>query len=217
MSSQKAHEAYISSMDKNDVITIKDEILKAALPNVVFDGWHWDVIVQACEDAGHSENTARGVFPGKMVDVLDHFADYADREMLAALEGLDPESLRVRDRVKTALMMRFEKLMPYKDAVRQSLQFWIVPTRKPRAMKITWRTADKIWDWAGDPSSPGRVRDYNHYTKRGLLSGVIAATTLAWLNDSSEDMEQTREFLDRRIENVMQLGKVVSKFKKRGA
>lgn len=200
---------YIGFMNKSDVIKIQDEILQVLLPNVVFDGWHWDVVLQAAEEAGYSENTVRGVFPGKMVDVLDHFADWADREMMAGLAGVSPEDLRVRDRVKTALMKRYEVLQPYKDAVRQSLQFWIVPTRKPRAVKITWRTADRIWDWAGDSAT-----DYNRYTKRGLLSGVIAATTLAWLNDSSDDMEQTREFLDRRIENVMTIGKVVGRFKR---
>jgi len=95
-------------------------------------------------------------------------------------------------------------LNSYKDAVDQSLHFWIWPTRKLRAAKITWRTADVIWNWAGDDA-----RDYNRYTKRGLLSGVIASTTIAWLNDASTNMDKTKSFLDRRIENVMKLGKVI--------
>ena len=193
-----------------DTLKIRDEILEAALPNVVFDGWSWEMICSAAVEAGHSENVARAVFPEKMVGVLDHFADWADRQMLEALVDVNPEDHRIRDRVRIALLARFEVLNPYKDAVNQSLHFWLWPTRKPRAIKITWRLADRIWDWAGDDSA-----DYNHYTKRGLLSGVIASTTLAWLNDSSDDMDKTKAFLDRRIENVMQLGKVIQTVKKK--
>lgn len=195
-------------MNISKTTEIRDEILLAALPNVAFDGWNWEMVCAAAGEAGHSENTVRAVFSGKMVDVLDHFADWADREMMVALIGVDPNELRVRERVRTALLARFEVLNSYKDAVNQSLHFWLWPTRKPRAVKITWRLADRIWDWAGDDA-----QDYNRYTKRGLLSGVIASTTVAWLNDSSEDMENTKAFLDRRIENVMQLGKVINTLK----
>lgn len=196
-------------MNQDDVLKIRDEILEAALPNVPFDGWTMEVVSRGAEEAGHSDNTLRAVFPSGLIDVLDGFADLADRKMLAALEGIDPEGLRVRDRIREALLARYAWLEPHKEALRESLRFWMFPTRKPRAIKITWRLADRIWDWAGDLSN-----DYNHYTKRGLLSGVIVSTTLHFMNDASENLETTKAFLDRRIENVMQLGKVISKVKK---
>jgi len=199
---------------EKDTTHIRDEILEAALPNVAFDGWTWEMVCAAAVEAGHSENVARAVFPEKMVGVLDHFADWADRKMLDALADINPEDHRIRDRVRVALLARFEVLNPYKDVVNQSLHFWLWPTRKPRAIKITWRLADRIWGWAGDSTPPGSA-DYNHYTKRGLLSGVIASTTMAWLNDSSDDMDKTKAFLDRRIENVMQLGKVINSVKQK--
>ena len=49
--------------------------------------------------------------------------------------------------------------------------------------------------------------DFNFYTKRALLSGVYSATVLYWLNDNSEDFEKTWQFLDRRIDDVMQIEK----------
>lgn len=201
-------------MDTHDVTEIRDEIIMAALPHVAFDGWCTQAMIHAAADAGHKENVLRAVFPsflsGNMSDVLDGFADLADREMLQILKEKNPDDLRVRDRVQTALMARYTWLSPHREALRQSLQFWMIPTRKPRAAKIVWRTADRIWDWAGD-----EARDYNRYTKRGLLSGVIIATTLAFLNDDSEDLDVTKAFLDRRIGNVMQLGKIVGKVKGR--
>jgi len=192
----------------DDKLNVQDDILAAALPDVVFDGWSWDVICDAAVRAGHSVNIARAVFPEKMIGVQDHFADWADRAMLDALKDVTPEDLRVRDRIRVAVLARFEVLNPHKDAMNQSLHFWLWPMRKPRAAKITWRTADVIWNWAGDDA-----RDYNRYTKRGLLSGVIASTTMIWLNDNADNMHKTEAFLDRCIENVMQLGKAIHKVK----
>ena len=196
-------------MNKDEVVEIRDSILRAALPHVAFDGWRWEMIEWATEEAGYEASVARAVFPDRIKDVLDGFADLADREMLLALKDTNIDDLRIRDRIRTALIARYEWLKPHKEALRHSVQFWMVPTRKPRGAKIVWRTADRIWDWAGDTAT-----DYNHYTKRGLLSGILVSATLFWLNDASEHMDNTKSFIDRRIKNVMQFGKVLGKIKK---
>jgi len=196
-------------MNKMDVTEIRDKIILAALPQVAFDGWVWATIEQAAQDAGYEASMARAVFPDRIKDVLDGFADLADREMLEALVSTNIEDIRIRDRIRSAMLARYEWLNPHKEALRQSVQFWMLPTRKPRGAKIVWRSADRIWNWAGDDAT-----DYNRYSKRGLLSGIIVSTTLVWLNDSDEHMDNTKAFLDRRIENVMQLGKIINKVKK---
>lgn len=198
----------VNPMNKDDVLNTRDKILQAALPGVVFDGWNWDGVLAGAGAAGIEAGTVRAVFPGGLIDVLDGFADRADRQVLAALADTNPDDMRVRDRVRTAVLARFGVLTPHKEPLRRSLTYWAVPTRKPRAAKIVWRSADRIWNWAGDTAT-----DYNHYTKRALLSGVIVSTTLAWLGDDTGSMNETEAFLDRRIENIMNLGRWVGKIK----
>ena len=48
------------------------------------------------------------------------------------------------------------------------------------------------------------------YTKRALLSGVIAATELYMLTDFSPGYADTWAALDRRLRDVSQLGKAAS-------
>lgn len=187
---------------------IRDKIVTAVLPEIPFDGWTWGAVEQAAVRSGYEPAMASSVFPGGLPDVLAHFADLADRWMFERLKDIDPESLRVRDRVRTAAMARFRALYPWRDAVRQSATFWLMPTRTGRGGKITWRTADRIWDWAGDTAT-----DYNHYTKRALLCGVLVSTMLAWLDDDSAGMADTESFLDRRIEGVMTIGKTIGTLK----
>lgn len=192
-----------------NTLVIKDAVLTALLPEVVYEGWRREAVEKAALDAGYDVAMARAVFPGGVGDVLDHFADFNDRRMLAALAGTDPESLRIRDRVQTAVLARLDYLREFKEAERLAVSYWSLPSRSFRGGKMVWRTADRIWDWAGDTAT-----DYNRYTKRGLLSGVLGSTLLVWLDDESPDMQVTRAFLARRIENVMQLGKFLGKIRK---
>jgi ubiquinone biosynthesis protein COQ9 len=48
----------------------------------------------------------------------------------------------------------------------------------------------------------------NWYSKRAILSGVYSSTVLYWLGDTSPGHAATWEFLDRRIDDVMQFEKV---------
>jgi ubiquinone biosynthesis protein COQ9 len=60
-----------------------------------------------------------------------------------------------------------------------------------------------MWRIAGDTAT-----DFNHYSKRCILLGVYASTVLVYVDDGTEDLAQTRAFLDRRIDDVMQIEKV---------
>lgn len=189
---------------------IRDDILDALLPAVAFDGWTMQAARHAADQAGYGPDMADAVFPAGADDLVGHFADRADREMLAALgNGAD---LKVRERIGAAVRARITWLLHRKEAEREAVAYWMRPLRKYKGAKIVWRTADRIWDWAGDTAT-----DYNRYTKRTLLSGVIATTTMYWLRDEARNLDNTFAFLDRRIENVLQLGKVIGKFKKAGA
>ena len=185
---------------------IKDQVITEALEDVVFDGWKWSVIEDAVVKCGHDKDLAITLFPKKVNDALVHFSDLADRQMLEALKGINPDDLRVRDRIKRGVEARLKTLELHKEAVRAASVYWLVPTRKVQAAKQIWKTADVIWNWAGDDA-----KDYNHYTKRILLSGVITTTTMTWLNDMSEGHNDTHEFLDRRINDVLKIGGAAGK------
>jgi len=187
--------------------TIKTAILEAALPEIPFDGWTMDVLKRAAEQAGYPAAAVVSVFPAGVKDAIIFFSRWADAQMLERLEAGAPPA-RIRDKVTQAVRVRLEALAPHKEAERLAIAFWMRPLRKWEGAKLVWKTADVIWTHAGDTAT-----DYNRYTKRGLLSGVLTATTLFWLNDTSKDHQDSWAFLDRRIENVMTVGKIVGRFK----
>lgn len=185
---------------------IQEKILMEALKDIPFDGLKWNVIQRAAEKVGYDTDVALSVFPEKVTDFLKYFSHWVDERMMKELSKVDPLTMKIRERVRYGVWERLMILSPYREVMKASLRHWVNPMKKPTAVKMIWATSDLIWKWAGDTAL-----DYNKYTKRGLLSGVITATTLAWLNDKSEDYKKTGQFLDRRIDNVLVVGKLAGK------
>ena len=106
--------------------------------------------------------------------------------------------MRFRDKVAHAIRLRLD-MVDDKEAVRRGTVLFALPHMAPEGSKLIWGTADAIWTALGDTSD-----DVNWYTKRATLSGVYGAVVLYWLGDDSMDGQVTTDFIDRRIDNVMQ-------------
>lgn len=192
----------------DSVSVIQEKILMTALPLAADRGWTHSFLTHATEDAGYEREMAVAVFPEGIADLAAYFSEWADSQMLETLKEIDPEDLKIRARVAKAVMARIRALEPHRSALKHAAKFWAVPHRSFRAKQLIWRTADHIWNWAGDTAT-----DYNRYTKRGLLVGVIGTTTLYWLSQSESDLTKVETFLKARIENVLKVGQSISKFK----
>jgi ubiquinone biosynthesis protein COQ9 len=189
----------------DEKVAARDAVIRAALPNVPFDGWTQKVLTEAAANTGHAGAVSR-LFPGGISDGVAHFMDMADRAMIADLNALDLSALKVRARVARGVRLRLERWTPHREAVRRALALSPHPAFAGRVLRNWFTVVDAIWRAAGD-----RSVDFNFYTKRGLLAAVYGATVLFWLDDRSEGCAATWEFLDRRIENVMQVPKIKSK------
>ena len=187
---------------------IKDEILLATLAHVPFDGWTLKALRRGAVDAGHPSAMAHRVFPDGLVDLVKHYSAYTDRMMLQALEKLNLQEMRVRDRITCAVRCRLEIMQPHREAMRRVASFLALPVNVPMATKLTYQTVNAIWYAAGDNAT-----DFNFYTKRALLAAVYTSTVLYWLNDTSKDSAATWDFLDRRIGDVMKIPGYASRAK----
>lgn len=182
-------------------------ILDAALPATAFDGWTMGVLEDAAKSVGLTAFDVKRAFPGGVVDAVNLFVQRADAQMLAALPA-DYAKQKIREKIAIAVMTRLRQQLPHREAVRRALAVYAMPWNSAAGIQRSWATADAIWRAAGDTST-----DYNHYTKRMILSKVYGATLMVWLNDTTAELTETEAFLRRRIENVMQFEKFKAKAK----
>ena len=183
----------------------RDRLLEATLVHVPFDGWSRRSLFAGAADLGLAPALARRLFPRAGDDLLVHVERWADRQMLARVGPL--EDLRVRDRIAALVRARLEALGPHREAMRRATAARVLPSNGLAACGSLWRTVDLMWSAAGDDA-----RDASYYTKRSLLAAVWTSTFLFWLDDRSENCKDTWAFLDRRIENVMQIGRLRASF-----
>ena len=195
-------------MSETPSARFRARILEAFPAHAARLGWTDAAFRAACEEVQISEGEAQLACPREAADLFDAFADRADQAMLAGLDGLELETMRIRDKVRAAVQLRLEAQAPYKQAARAMTRALARPTRAPEAARLLWRTADRIWRALGDTST-----DENFYSKRAILSGVLASTYAKWFSDDSADSEPTWAFLTDRIENVMQFEKFKARLK----
>jgi ubiquinone biosynthesis protein COQ9 len=185
---------------------VKDRVLEAALVHVPFDGWSDRTLAAAAAEAGVSPALARSLFPRGGIDLALAYHAQGDAAMVAKLAATDLSGLRFRDRIAAAVRARLEAAD--QELVRRGTTLMSLPQHGPDGARALWGTADRIWTALGDTS-----QDLNWYTKRATLAAVYGATVLYWLGDTSSGHQATWEFLDRRIDGVMQIEKLKASFR----
>ena len=147
--------------------------------------------------------SARRLFPRGGDSLLAWLDDWADRRMVAIAGDL--RHLPVRGRITALVRARLKTLEPHREALRRAALARGLPANLVGTGQALWRTVDRMWQAAG---IEGAARaDFSYYSRRVTLGGVLVATFLYWLDDRSEASQDTWAFLDRRIEDVMRLGR----------
>jgi ubiquinone biosynthesis protein COQ9 len=180
---------------------IDARLLPAMLPHVPFEGWSAAARDAAADDEGIDRPLAALALPDAAA-MVDAYTARADRLMAEAMLAAGVGTMKIRDRIRAALVTRLDQAAMDREAVRRALAVLAQPANAALGARILWRTADAMWRAAGDTAT-----DFNHYSKRTILGAVYSASLLYWLEDDSDDFSETRAFIDRRIDGVMRFEK----------
>jgi len=182
--------------------TLRLKLALAVGEHAAFDGWTQKAVDSAADQIGVDQAQARLAFPKSQAEMVDAYIQGVDAAMEAHFTPEFTAKLKIRDRIRALIWFRLETMAPAREAVRTGLSILAMPQNLAFGARIAWRSADLMWRIAGDTAT-----DYNHYSKRLILSGVYGSTLLAWLDDQSEDWSETGAFLDRRLAGVMRFEK----------
>lgn len=170
-------------------------VLAEALSLAPTLGWTWRMAKAAGKAAGLSLGDTELLLPNGPRDLAALQSRACDTAALATLAALDSAGLKVRERIRRAVLAWIEAAMGDEAAMRRWCGFLALPTQASLGLRLAWESADKLWLWTGD-----RATDENHYTKRTLLAGILIGTLLRRLASGEAAAEA---HLDRRIEGVM--------------
>ncbi|QBX38301.1 COQ9 family protein [Brevundimonas sp. S30B] len=175
--------------------TTEQAVLDAAVVRAGSVGWSGRLVRAACAANGLSEGDEELLLPNGARDLAALLSRRHDARALEALSQIDAGSLKIRERIASAVSARLEAGARDVDACRRCAGFLALPPNADLGLRLAWETANHLWRWAGDTAT-----DQNHYSKRAILAGIlIPAMTMRWF----DGREAAEAFVARRIDNVM--------------
>lgn len=193
----------------DDHQNMRERVLACAIGHAAFEGFTDSVLQKAGAEAGLDKKRLVELFPEGPISLVEFYSTHTDAQMQERLAEMDLKAMKVRQRIATAIQTRLAIMKPHKEAARRAAALLLLPMHAARGAKLIYHTVDSMWRAAGDTST-----DFNFYTKRGILAGVYSSTLLRWFNDTSQDEQATKEFLNARIDNVMQFEALKARTKK---
>lgn len=185
----------------------KNELLQIFLGLSVFNGLSTQSLLMAGREMGLNEGQISIIAPNGPISLIDYWFSLADEFMVQNLNSR--QGLKIREKATLAIRSRLEYFSANKEAFRKAIALLALPTNSLRALSIGNRFSDLAWRTFGDKST-----DFNYYSKRAMLLATDIATAAYFLGDESDEHQDTWAFLDRRIENIMQIEKAKFEFKK---
>jgi ubiquinone biosynthesis protein COQ9 len=186
---------------------IRQTLLDALLNEAAFEGWSTGSLRDAAARTGTDIGAVELACPRGVIDIFTYWSHKMDQAMVEVLAQTDLAAMRVRERVTFAVQARLDAIgEKHREAASRAAARLSMPDAAFTGKRLLWQSADAIWRALGDPST-----DYNFYTKRAILSAVLGSSFLVWLEG---DDVRAKQFLDRRIENVMQFERLKGKVRK---
>ena len=187
-------------VDKVDLVT-------KMLNHVPDLGWTWDALYKAALNSKNpkrlTEEELNTLFDNKISNIIGIFNDKLDEEMFAIFNPENNKNLGVTQTVKALVLSRLRASENYKSIIKTSLFFMAQPGNAYEALNQLMKTSNKIWEIAGDTST-GR----NFYSKRLILAGVYSSTLAYWLAKETRSIDESEDFLDKRLDDVKNIGKI---------
>lgn len=193
---------------KKEIEKEKQNILAQFLKSAPFDGWNESNLKKSTIDCGYKDGYHLVLFSEGISYFTEYFYNLLDQEMTHKFLA-NNTYVKISDKIIYLVELKLESYSLHKEAIRSLARYNLLPQNFCTAQKQLWRSCDQIWYLAGDAST-----DYNYYTKRALLAAIYSSTLLYWLDDTSEDYQDTKSFLRRKIKNIGSINKWKSSISK---
>ena len=180
-------------------------LLDAALPFAAELGWTRRLTLRAGAAIGLSKPEVELLLPQGARDLAALFSYRQDEAGVLALAGVDPQGLKMRERIARGVEAHVDAAMANEAALRRWMGFLALPQNLALGARLAWESADRIWRWAGDVAT-----DENHYSKRAILAALLSSTMAVRVSGSPA---AAKTHLDRGIEAVMAFERAKARFK----
>lgn len=196
----------------------KQQILRSFLKISSENEIKSDFLHLVSDDCDLSEGQILLEFENGIVDIIDFYLDENLHNLESKMDKNDDFSdLKIRQKIEYAVHHLFLMQEDNRNSINSIKNFYFDLgnlinkdqglTPISFAIKSSYKVADNIWHMIGDKST-----DFNHYTKRLILSKVVSCSFFTFLKDDSDGLQDTLSQIKEQIDQVMKIQKIKSDF-----
>ena len=196
-----------------DSLKNKQTILASFLQISAMSGWNLKNLEEALDLVNIDKKYLSIIFPNGILDVIDFYIKEGNKELAKKISYIeDFDQQKIRDKIRLCLYKRFEIEINNKKSVNNLVHFYFDPKNlssfstglRPsfQSLELCFSISDSIWKIIKDQST-----DFNFYSKRLILSKIIWKTSSIFINDESENLTNTKKYIDNEIKKIMQFEK----------
>ncbi len=194
----------------------KEQILRSFLKISADNQIKSEFVEQIADDCDLSSGQILLEFENGVVDIVDFYLDKKLNLLEKKLQSNESfGNLKIRQKIEFCVHNFFLLQKDDKRSIKSVKDFYFDPANILNkeeglcpisfAIKSSYKIADHIWYMIGDKST-----DFNHYTKRLILSKVLSSAFFVFLNDNSDNLDDTLIKIKGQIDQVMKIQKIKS-------
>ncbi|MAH78942.1 MAG: hypothetical protein CBE14_002525 [Rickettsiales bacterium TMED254] len=183
------------------------ELIKYSFDLIEKEGWSSFSFNKLSKSLNTELNIVKDLLKSKK-QLLIIFSEYIDEEVMKNVDINDLKDNSVRDNLFELLMLRFEKLQPFKTSLRILLNDL---KSKPRDLKEIYKKIINSLDFYMEISNSKKNFIFD-LIKLNSIFLIYSLTFKTWLNDESKDMSITMAELDKWLSKAEHYSEKISLF-----
>ena len=183
------------------------ELMKYSFDLIEKEGWNSFSFNKLSKSLNIELNFVKNLLKSKQ-QLLIIFSEYIDEEVMKNVDINDLKDNSVRDNLFELLMLRFEKLQPFKKSLRILLNDL---KSKPGDLKEIYKKIINSLDFYMEISNSKKNFIFD-LIKLNSIFLIYSLTFKTWINDESKDMSITMAELDKWLSKAEHYSEKISLF-----
>lgn len=184
----------------------KEKITQKFIELLSFEGWNQQTLEKAGIECGFDRNYIQILYPGKIDEFSQEFISERNRQAIfkAKLEGFD--NLKTTQKAQELIFQRIKQYhytLHTVEAVRKFASYCMNPGNIFASFRSIYQFSSDSWYEMGDKST-----DFSFYTKRISFSSIYIKSFLYSLSDKSDNLQETKKFIQKSIDALMKINKL---------